>query len=87
MREPIDSKELTGLLTTSAGSFAFAGETFEQVSALFAAIIKFLPEHGDARQLALLGEDLCDDRSETFIGLRNEFNAHAERFVNGGDRE
>ncbi|MDR8396980.1 hypothetical protein NE850_11580 [Paraburkholderia sp. USG1] len=86
MTNPVDTKEAVSLLSNAGGMFAYAGESFQQVGALFAALLKFLPEHGDARQLALLGEDLCDDRAQTFVDLNAEYNAHAERFVSGGDR-
>lgn len=86
MTERTDMKEVAGLLSNAGGMFAFSGESLQQVGALFAAILKFLPESGDARQLALLGEDLCDDQAETFLSLSDSYNAHAERYASGGDR-
>lgn len=87
MRNATDTKELTALIENSAGSFAFACDTLAQVSALFSALIKFLPEHGNAHQLALLGEDLCDDRADVFSRMRDDYNAHFERFTAGGAHE
>ncbi|MBN3805896.1 hypothetical protein GXB81_22995 [Paraburkholderia sp. Ac-20336] len=84
MRNEIDTKEVVGLVDGASGSFAVAGETFQRVAALFGALVKALPEHSEARQLALLGEDLCEDRAETFLAFRDDYNAHTERFVNGG---
>jgi hypothetical protein len=87
MRNPIDTKELLALVADAGPQFDFAAERFRQMSALFASLAKSMTERSDARELALLGEDLCDDMAGVFAVNREKYELHAERFSIGGAHE
>lgn len=81
MTDQLDVKEIFSLVDNASGQFAFAHETFEQIAALFESIAASLPKHTTGHRLAKLGEDLCEDRANTFEGTRDEYNAHVDRYL------
>ena len=81
MTDELDVKEIFSLVDNASGQFALAHETFEQIAALFKSIAASLPEHTTGHRLAKLGEDLCEDRADTFEGTRDEYSQHTERYL------
>ena len=81
MTDELDIKEIFSLVDNASGQFAFAQETFEQIAALFESIAESLPKNSAGHRLAKLGEDLCEDRANTFEENRDEYSGHVDRYL------
>ncbi|WP_186071177.1 hypothetical protein [Burkholderia gladioli] len=69
----VDLQEIHALVEEAAGLFSWAGETLEQLEALFDSMASQMPE-SRLRNLAHLGRETCDDRYERFLESRDKFN-------------
>jgi hypothetical protein len=79
--EPLDVKEIAGLVGESASLFAAASASFVDAGAIFEAIVAATSAGSLAHRLANAGISMCEEHDSDFTECQNRYEAHSERFL------